>query len=52
MRGWAYFRVDLNMTDSLFDGMLDVGRMTVGRNVVVFAFVLRGRKLEDGMKIK
>jgi len=39
-RGWAYFRVDLGLTDSLFDCMVDAGRTTGGRKVLIFVFVL------------
>ena len=38
--------VDMDMTDSLVDGMLDVGRMTVGGKIVVFAFVLGDENLK------
>ena len=51
MRGWAYFRVDLGLTDSLFDGTLDAGRMTIARKNLVSAFLLRGLKLKDGMQM-
>ena len=42
--------VDLDMTDSLFDGMLDVGRMTVGGKIVVFAFVLEDENVKMDCK--
>ena len=35
-----------DMTDSLFDGVLDVGRMTVGREILVFAFVSEDENLK------
>jgi len=48
MRGWAYFRVRMDLTDIPFDGMLNVGRMTMGRKIVGVGVVLGGRQLEDG----
>ena len=39
MKSWAYFRVELYLTDSPFDRMADAGRKR------------RGRKLEGGMQM-
>ncbi len=36
MRSGAYFRVELDLTDRLFDRTLDVGRMRRGRKILVF----------------
>ncbi len=36
MRSGVYFRVELDLTDVLFDRMLDVGRMRRGRKILVF----------------
>ena len=52
MRGRRYFRVDLGLTDSLVDRMLDTGRvLTMGWKTLAFAFVLKGQKPEDRMQI-
>jgi len=51
MRGWLYFRVGLGLTDSIFDRMVDAGRTTRGRKVVVFVFFLGRGTLEGGMQM-
>jgi hypothetical protein len=45
----AYFRVDLDLTDSLFDRMVDAGRTTRGRKVLDFAFgFVLGKEISKG----
>ena len=39
------------MTNSPVGHMLDTGRVTMRRTILVFAFVLRGQKLEDRMQM-
>ncbi len=43
MRSGVYFMVELDLTDSLFDGMLNVGRMRRGRKILVF-ILMRTRR--------
>ena len=45
----ATFRVDLRLTDNLLDGTLDVGRVTMGRKTLVFAFARRRIKTRQIM---
>jgi hypothetical protein len=51
MRGGACVRVDLDVTERVFDGMLDGGGMTRRRIIPVFVFVLGRGKLKDGVQM-
>ena len=47
MRRWACFKVEQDLTDRLFDRMLDVGRMRRGRKTLVF-ILTRTRRWNGG----
>lgn len=42
MKDAGYFSVDLDLTEGLFDRILDAGRATRGWNMLVFAFIFEG----------
>ena len=52
MRSGAHFGVELDLTDKLFDRMVDVGRMRRGRKILIFISTrTRRRNATDGGRV-